>query len=103
MHTTLPTQAKEQLTLAQKSEGSETNAHKPRNGEGEHWEPKHVHTNSGTQRPCWVAETRVHKPHDVEGGPQELRVRCTQPCDTESEFRGLKEAHTSHCDAEEST
>ena len=33
----------------------------------------------------------------------ELRVKCTQPCDTEGELRGLREAHTSRHDTEGST
>ena len=48
------------------------------------------------QRPARGAETSAHKPA-TQSGPQELRVKRTQPCDTESELRGPREAHTSRC------
>ena len=73
-------QPKEQITPVTKSAGSET---------------KQVHINPATQRPARGAETRAHTPHDDAGWAPahkptvqtvnlgELRVKCTQPCDTE--------------------
>ena len=41
----------------------------PRNTEGGHREPTHVHTSPATQRPARGAETSAPKPLDAEGVP----------------------------------
>ena len=101
-HNSPGAQPKEQITLVTKSAGSET---------------KQVHIKPTTQRPAQGAETRAHTPHDDAGwAPAKLGQVHTSPrcrrwtsgnwessAHSPATQRGLREAHTSHCNAAGST
>ena len=73
----------------------QTSAHKPRDTEDGHGKPKQVHTTPG----CRDQPGELKQAHTSPRPRVDLRsrVKSTQPCDTESELRGLREVHTSHC------